>query len=131
MENNREERRSYIEVFQDKIAAFRKGPGEETLTDLFRLLYDGLLQDCALPCAAKMAEGGGFELAYAVRADGTRSLAVLSRLDGERFPVIADVRLRTLLSLVMEQENCDGIIIDPADDDRVFIPKEDLALLLQ
>lgn len=113
---------SYIEAFHEKIEQYGSELTPEALFQLLSIFFDGIENNCSLACAAEESEEGDLSLSYAVRSDGSQALIVLSNPDGEKYPIIADVKLRTIIHMIINDDLCNGVLIDP-DESALFIPK--------
>ena len=56
-------------------------------------------------------------------AHAEKSLVILTEPDGEEYPFFAEVKLRAVLSIMINDDNCGGIIINPESDKQVFVMK--------
>lgn len=119
----------YVEELDEVIGEYCEHPNSNSLYSVLNGLFEGIEKNCSLPCPAEMDEDGNFSIAFATDENGKESVVALTQLDGERQPIIADVRLRSLVHILMDEE-CIGIVLNPGHEHEFCIPKMFLAYAL-
>ncbi len=122
---------SYVEKLDEAIGEYLDSPGSSNLLTVLCGLFDGIESDYSLPCPAEMdLEGMNAKPMFLRTEDGYADLVLLTSLDGEEYPLVADIRLRAIMRLIFNTEDCDGIIFNPSGKHRLFIPRQFLAYAL-
>ena len=122
MEN--EKKRSFPETLNEDIHAFRAAPDERSYSRILSRFFDGVEKDVSVPVPADMEwDTMKIKPCFYVGRDGEKSLVILSDPDGEKYPFFADVKLRAVLRIMMDADDCGGIVINPEEDTQVFIMK--------
>ena len=125
------EKKYYVEELNDVIREYSGDPDAASLYSVLCGVFEGIEQNYSLPCPAEMnLETGRIKPMFLKKKDGKEHLVVLTSLDGEKYPTVADVKLRSLIKLVFNTENCEGIIINPFEEHNFFVPKQFLAYAL-
>ncbi len=126
-----EEKKYYVEELDEVIREYSGDPDAASLYSVLCGVFEGIEQNCSLPCPAEMnLENGRSKLMFLKKKDGKEHLVVLTSLDGEKYPVVADVKLRALIRLVFSTESCEGVIFNPFEEHQFFVPRQFLAYAL-
>ena len=121
-----ENKTQFAEELDRTLHAYRDEPNESGLYSVWYALFEGIESNYALPCPVRLEEDDVSSLFYKTN-DGREYLAVLTRLDVDRFVMVADVKLRSILRLVFEVDECDGILLNPNQDNEFVLPKRFIA----
>ena len=117
---------SFAEVFFGFVKRYRENPTNTRLLELVACLFEGIEKDCRLACIVGEGEGENGEVflqKYSRKDEGEMwSPALCSMADEEKPPRIADIRLRSLAKLVVQSDECEGLLIDPGEN-TIYIPK--------
>ena len=125
------EKKNYVEEMDEVIRRYSGDPDAMGLYSVLCGVFEGIEQNYSLPCPAEMnLENGQIRPMFLKKKDGKEHLAVLTNLDGEEYPAVADVKIRSLIRLVFNTESCEGIIINPFEEHKFFVPKQFLAYAL-
>ncbi len=119
----------YVEALDEVIGEYCEHPNSIRLYSVLNGLFEGIEKNYSLPCPAEMDEDGNFKIMFATDNNGKESVVALTQLDGERQPIVADVRLRGLVRILMD-EDCIGIVLNPGHAHEFCIPKMFLAYAL-
>ena len=123
--------KKYLEEMDEVIRDYSSDPDAIGLYSVLCGLFEGIEKNYSLPCPAEMnLENGQIRPMFLRKKDGKGHLVVLTDLDGEEYPTVADVKLRSLIRLVFNTESCEGIIFNPFQYHRFFVPKQFLAYAL-
>ncbi len=126
-----EEKKYYVEELDEVMREYAGDPDAIGLFSVLCGVFEGIEQNYSLPCPAEMdLENGQIKPMFLKKKDGKEHLVVLTTLDGEKYPAVADIKLRSLIRLVFNTENCEGIIINPFEKHKLFVPKQLLAYTL-
>ena len=123
------EKKYYVEALDEVIAEYCEHPSPNSLYSVLNGIFEGIEQNYSLPCLAKMDDDGNFSIKFAVDDLGRESVAALTRLNGEEQSIIADVKMRSLLRIMVENE-CEGIVLNPGGEHEFTVPKMLLAYAL-
>ena len=123
------EKKYYVEDLDEVIGEYCEHPSPNSLYSVLNGIFEGIEQNYALPCPAKMDDDGNFSIMFAVDDQGKESVAALTRLDGEEQPIIADVKMRSLVRIMVENE-CEGIVLNPGGEHEFTVPKMLMAYAL-
>ena len=125
------EKKYYAEELDEVIREYSGDPDALGLFSVLCGVFEGIEQNYSLPCPAEMdLENGQIKPMFLKKKDGKEHLVVLTSLNGEEYPTVADVKLRSLIRLVFSTESCEGIIFNPFEDHKLFVPKQFLAYAL-
>ena len=123
------EKKYYVEALDEVIGEYCDHPNPNSLYSVLNGLFEGIEQNYTLPCLAKMDGDGNFSIMFAVDDRGKESVAALTRLDGEAQPIVADVKMRSLVRIMVEND-CEGIVLNPGGEHEFTVPKMLLAYAL-
>ena len=121
-----EEKKYYVEALDEAIRTFCNEPGVDTLYTVWCTLFEGIEKNYSLPCPVRVEEDK-FTPLFMKTGEGSEHFAVLTRLDGEKFVMVADVKLQSIVKLIFKMDECDGIILNPNMDTAFFVSKRFLA----
>ena len=125
------EKKYYVEELNEVIQEYEDSPDPNRLYSVLCGLFEGIEENYSLPCPAEMnLENEKINPMFLKKKNGKEHLVVLTSLDGERYPTVADVKLRSIIRLVFNVEDCEGIIFNPFQDNAFFVPKQFLAFAL-
>ncbi len=123
MEENEE--RVFPERLNDEIRAFKANRNTITFCSLLCCILDGLTENADVPVPGEMDwDTMVFRPEYLTDEDENETLVILSIPDGTKNPFLANVRLRAVMRAMLNNERCDGFVIDPDNDGGVLIYKE-------
>ena len=123
------EKKSYVEELDAVIDEYFQSPDPNRLYSVLNGIFDGIEKNYTLPCPANMDEDGNFEIMFAKDEKGNESIAALTRLNGEQQPIVADVKMRSLVRLMLDND-CEGLVLNPGEEHEFSVPKMFLAYAL-
>ena len=123
------EKKNYVEGLDELVAEYCEYPSPNTQYAVLNGLFEGIEKNYALPCPAEMDAEGNFRIMFATDENGKESIVALTRLNGEMYPVMADVKMRRLVRILMDTE-CIGIVLNPGGAREFTVPKTFLAYAL-
>ena len=117
--------KSFPEELDDLIKAFKADPCERSYDRFLFHVLDGIAENVSIPVPADMdVERMTVKPRYYRHGDGTTSLVALSIPDGEKYPCFADVKLRAAVGIVLDDENCRGILLNPGEENEMLIRRQ-------
>ena len=121
MENNK----SFPEELNDAILAYRDDPHEDSYCRLLCCVLDGIALDVSIPIPADMDfERRAVRPRFQESRQGETGLVALTDPDGEKYPYFANVKLRAVLRILLNEEKCSGILLNPEECNEVLIRKD-------
>ena len=123
------EKKYYVEELDEVIGEYCEHPSPNMLYSVLNGIFEGIEQNYTLPCPAEMDENGDMKIMFASNRDGRESVVALTQLDGEVHPLVADVKMRSLVRVMLDND-CEGIVLNPGEDHEFCIPKSFLAYAL-
>ncbi len=123
------DRRYYVEELDKVIEEYIERPNPNTQYAVLNGLFEGIEENYSLPCPAEMDVDGNFSIMFATDTKGKESVMALTNLDGEKHPVVADVKMRSLMRVMMEND-CIGLVLNPGEEHEFCVPKMFLAYAL-
>ncbi len=122
---------NYVEELDKAICEYCDSPGPDRFLKVLWWLFEGIDKNCSLPCPAEMdLEKLNAKPMFLRKESDKEHLVLLTSLDGEKYPTIADIRLRAIMRLILSVEDCEGIIFNPSGEHSLFVPKQFLATAL-
>lgn len=123
MEQN--EKKSFPEELNDAILAYKENPHEGTYCRMLCCVLDGITEDVSIPIPADM----DFERLTAcpqfrTNNQGENGLVALTNPDGEIYPYFVSVKLRAVLRILLDEEKCSGILLNPNEKNEILIRKD-------
>lgn len=116
----------FVEELDRALRAYCDEPNENGLYAVWCALLEGIERNYSLPCPARLEEDKVSPLFFRMK-DGREHLAVLTRLDADDFVMVAEVKLQSIMRLIFEVDECDGILLNPDQDNEFFLPRRFLA----
>ena len=102
MENNK---KSFPEELNDAILAYRDDPHEDSYCRLLCCVLDGIALDVSIPIPADMDfERQAVRPRFQESRQGETGLVALTDPDGEKYPYFANVKLRAVLHILLNEE---------------------------
>lgn len=123
------ENKYYIEELDEVIGEYCEDPCPNRLYSVLNGIFEGIDQNYTLPCPAQLHENDEFTIMFAVDDKGGESVVALTQLNGEEQPIVADVKMRSLVKIMAECD-CEGIVLNPGAEHEFTIPKMLLAYAL-
>ena len=123
------EKKYYVEALDEVIVEYCEHPSPNSLYSVLNGIFEGIEQNYSLPCLAKINDDGDFLIKFVADDRGRESVAALTRLDGEKNSIIADVKMRSLVR-IMAENDCEGIVLNPGGEHEFTVPKMLLAFAL-
>ena len=118
----------YVADLNDAINNYTTEPGAATLYAVLGAVFEGIENNYTLPCPAMLnKDGGSFSPMFVQTREGKTHLVALTYLDGEQYPMVADVKLQSLFRLSLDLEDCEAIVFNPGTDNEFRLPKAVLA----
>ena len=122
MKNNK---KSFPEELNNAILAYRDDPHEGTYCRLLCCVLDGIAEDVSVPIPTDMDfERLSVRPRFQESRQGETGLVALTDPDGEKYPYFVSVKLRAVMRILLKEESCSGILLNPEEDNEVLIRKE-------
>ena len=121
-----ENKTQYVEELDRALRAYCDEPNENGLYAIWCALLEGIESNYALPCPVRLEEEKVSPLFFRTKT-GREYLAVLTRLDVDDYVMVAEVKLQSIMRLIFEADECDGILLNPDQDNEFFLPGRFLA----
>ena len=120
-----DENTTYLKTMNRYIAEYCRAPGLDSLYAVLTVVFGGIEENYSLPAPVELNdEAITVSPLFVSDKDGNEYLVVLTDQDNEKYPVIANVKMRALLRLALSRETCSGIYFNPDTEKEFFIPKK-------
>lgn len=123
------EKKYYVEELDEVIGEYCAHRNQNTLYSVLNGLFEGVEKNYSLPCPAEMDDDGNFSIMFATDEKGKESAVALTNLDGENQPLVADVKMRSLMRVMMDND-CVGLVLNPCGEHEFYVPKTFMAYAL-
>ena len=118
----------YMAAFHEVLCDYCSDPDNSKLFNVLSALFEGIEKNYALPCPARMNfDTLEAEPMFIGRTNGDRVLVVLTSTDGIQYPELVTVKLRALVDLMIDTDDCEGLLFNPLEKSEFFVPKSFLA----
>ncbi len=115
--------KEFTERLEERIAEFTEDGGQFELQEVLALMFEGIQNNYALTMAYVVdVENHDGHLYYHEYDDGTETAFAFTAEPDIRNNCTVGLSLRVILDEIMENDACDGILINPGED-NVFISK--------
>ncbi len=122
---------SYVEDMDLAIDRYSDSPCPGSLFAVLCGLFDGIKENYSLPCPSEMnLEDMNVKPMFLRTKAGKEHLVVVTQPVDDDFPTIVDIRLRALLGLIFDTEDCEGIVFNPGGAHEFYVPKDLLSYAL-
>ena len=116
---------SYVKDMDLAIVRFTDSPCPGTLFAVLRCLFDGIKENCSLPCPSEMNHGDKNVKPVFLRTKaGKEHLIAVTQPVDEDYPTIAGFRLRALMRIIFDTKGCEGIFFNPGGAHEFYVPKD-------
>lgn len=116
------EKKYNVEELDEVIGEYCAHKTPDGLYSVLCGVFEGIEKNYTLPCPAKMDEDGNFSIMFAKDDNGKESAMALTNLDGENHPMVADVKMRSLMRVMMNSD-CIGLVLNPGGEHEFCLPK--------
>ena len=108
--------KTYLEDLNLALEDCRREPGWESYSEMVSLLFIGLEKDVSVPCPGDFNSEGEFE-PRVVKKDGSMAFFIETTVELlKKRKMFADIKLRSLVKLMMEDPEVDSLVFNPGTD---------------
>ena len=117
------EKSGFVEELNEVIGEYCKCLDRNRLFAVLIRLFEGILENYTIPCPAEMDKDANLKTAFVTDEKGNESLVALTEIDKKIDSIIVDLKMRSLIRLMLEEENSIGLVLNPGGEHELFVPK--------
>ena len=115
--------KNYVMKLDEALRAYSANRNAETFYAVWQLLFEGIESNNTLSCPVEMKDETLCPL-FLQGKEGEEYLVAFTWTDKERYSAVANAKLRGIVRLIFETDECEGIILNPGQDHAFLVPKQ-------